>query len=160
METVTESYKPKSAEEIAVLDLYYNLIEAWNRQDAHAFAQTFTGTAVVIGFDGSQMTGKDQVETELKIIFDDHTTGRYVFKLRNIKLLDANCILLSAVTGLIPAGNTGIDPSKNALQSLLAVKKEDGWHIELFQNTAAQFHGRPEMAASLAEELNAVATHL
>jgi uncharacterized protein (TIGR02246 family) len=149
----TESYKPKSADEVAVLDLYYNLLEAWNKQDSHAFAQCFSGTAQAIGFDGSRMNGKEQVETELKKIFEDHRTGNYVSKLMDIRQLDTSCILLSAIAGMIPPGAEEIDPSKNARQNLVAVKKDEVWLIELFQNTPAQFHGRPELAADLTKEL-------
>jgi len=148
-----ESYKPKSADEITVLDLYYNLLDAWNKQDAHAFSKFFSGTAHVIGFDGSQMLGQEQVEVELKKIFQDHNTGRYIAKVKDMDHLDTHCILLSAITGIIPADDYEIDPSKNAIQSLVAVKKNDAWQIELFQNTPAQFHGRPELSKDLTTEL-------
>ena len=29
----------------------------------------------------------------------------------------------------------------------------DGWRIALYQNTPAQFHGRPELSRALTEEL-------
>jgi hypothetical protein len=36
---------------------------------------------------------------------------------------------------------------------LVAVKRGDDRRIELFQNTPAQFHGRPELSEALTEEL-------
>lgn len=152
-----ESYKPKTADEISVLDLYHALLEAWNEQDAHKFAGSFSGTAYVIGFDGSQMIGQAQVEEELKCIFKDHQTGRYVAKVRDIRHLDSHCMLLYAVSGMIPPDQSHIDPTKNAIQTLVASKKDDSWYIELFQNTPAQFHGRPELSKSMTEELEELA---
>ena len=148
-----ESYKPQTIDETAVLELYHRLLEAWNGRDAHQFAHLFSGTAHIIGFDGSQLFGQAQVEAEFKSIFRDHPTGNYVAKVRDIRHLDSHCLLLSAVAGMIPAGHIGIDPAKNAVQSLVAVKNNAVWHIELFQNTPAQFHGRPELSESLANEL-------
>ncbi|MEP7166069.1 MAG: SgcJ/EcaC family oxidoreductase [Ferruginibacter sp.] len=148
-----ESYKPKSADDVVVLDLYYGLLEAWNNQDAHAFAHFFSGTAHVIGFDGSQMLGQEQVEEALKKIFEDHRTGIYISKVKDIERLDTHCMLLSAVAGMIAPGQNEIDPSKNAIQSLVFIKKNESWLIELFQNTPAQFHGRPELAETLTNEL-------
>ena len=46
-----------------------------------------------------------------------------------------------------------INPAVNAIQSLVAVTRDGRWRIALFQNTPAQFHGRPELAQQLTEEL-------
>jgi hypothetical protein len=35
----------------------------------------------------------------------------------------------------------------------VAAKRAGHWRIALFQNTPAQFHGRPELAKALTEEL-------
>lgn len=55
---------------------------------------------------------------------------------------------------MIPAGASVIDPTKNAVQSLVVSKSADKWYVELFQNTAAQFHGKPELADQLSNELS------
>jgi len=54
---------------------------------------------------------------------------------------------------MVPPGKSDINPETNAIQSLIAVRSGDGWQIALFQNTPAQFHGRPEQAKALTEEL-------
>lgn len=58
-----------------------------------------------------------------------------------------------AVTGRAPHGQTDLNPVVNAVQSLIAAKNVGCWCIALFQNTPAQFHGRPELAQILTEEL-------
>lgn len=63
-----ESYKPQTADEISVLEIYHRLVEAWNERDAHKFSHLFSGTAYIVGYDGSQMIGQAQVESELKKI--------------------------------------------------------------------------------------------
>jgi len=61
--------------------------------------------------------------------------------------------MLMAVSGMVPAGKEELDPALNAIQSLIAVRKRDGWKIALFQNTPAAWHGRPEDSKQLTEEL-------
>jgi hypothetical protein len=40
-----------------------------------------------------------------------------------------------------------------AIQTLVAAKRDGKRRVALFQNTPAQFHGRPELVESLTEEL-------
>ena len=153
-----ESYKPQTSDEVITLDLYHRLLQAWNEQDAIAFARLFSGKGLAIGFDGTQMFGYSEIEAALKKIFQDHRTGNYVSMVRAITHLNDHCILLYAVAGMIPAGETQINPALNTIQTLLAVKRDIGWHIELFQNTPAQYHGRQQLSESLTEELNELVT--
>lgn len=53
-------------------------------------------------------------------------------------------------------GGTEINPDVNAHQTLVAVQKDGKWQIQLFQNTPAQFHGRPELVEQMTEELRQV----
>ena len=52
--------------------LYSKLINAWNTKDASAFAACFANESVCIGFDGSEMLGRSQIQTQLDQIFKDH----------------------------------------------------------------------------------------
>jgi hypothetical protein len=54
---------------------------------------------------------------------------------------------------MVPPGQTDINPAVNTIQTLVAVKRDGTWRIALFQNTPAQFHGRPELVQQLTEEL-------
>jgi uncharacterized protein (TIGR02246 family) len=53
----------------AAIAIYRRLLEAWNTQDANAFASLFAADARVVGFDGSQMDGRDTIQSELGAIF-------------------------------------------------------------------------------------------
>ena len=50
------------ANEVQVRALYQRLLESWNRRDARDFAALFAEDAHVIGFDGSQMHGREEIE--------------------------------------------------------------------------------------------------
>ena len=53
---------------------------------------------------------------------------------------------------MVPPGKSELDPSKNAIQALVA-RKDGDWRIVLYQNTPAQFHGRPELVQQMTTEL-------
>lgn len=136
--------------------LYHNLLAAWNRRDAAAFAGLFTDDAYVIGFDGSPMHGRAEIQTTLTGIFADHPTGAYTGKVRAVRPLSPDVTLVEAVAGITPAGQTELKPELNAMQTLVAVRQGEEWRITLYQNTPAQFHGRPEMTQALTDELRQV----
>lgn len=140
----------------AVVGLFAGLLEAWNTRDAAAFADQFTGSGSSVGFDGSQMDGRDAIRSELARIFADHTPATYVAKVREVRTLGDGVALLRAVAGMVPPGGQGIKPERNAIQSLVAVIDEGAPRIALFHNTPARFDGRPELAEQLTAELTAV----
>ena len=135
-------------------ELFGNLLSSWNQQDAKGMASLFSDNGNVIGFDGSQMNGKKKIEEELKKVFDNHKTAAYVWKVKEVRFLNEDIALLRAVAGMVPPGKNDINPQTNAIQSLIAVKQHIGWRIELFQNTPAQFHGRPELVQQMTDELS------
>lgn len=70
-------------------ELYEQLIRGWNDHDADAFAQPFADDAVVIGLDGSELTGRNAIRDEMARIFEDHETAWYVTKVHEVRSLAA-----------------------------------------------------------------------
>jgi uncharacterized protein (TIGR02246 family) len=137
-----------------VTELYRRLIAGWNFADADAMAASVASDGLVVGFDGSQMVGRDQVATELGRIFGDHETATYVTKVRSVKALGADGALLHAIAGMVPPGGSEVMPDRNSIQTIVAARDGDRWSVALFQTTPAQFHGRPELTEALTAELN------
>lgn len=138
------------------LALYTHLLEAWNARDAEAYAKLFAESASVIGFDGSQMNGPNEIAATLGAIFENHPTAAYVAKVREVRSLDSKTMLLRGVVGMVPPGKDELNPAVNAVQSLVVVLESGEPKIALFQNTPAAFHGRPHLGEGLTEELTAV----
>ena len=139
-----------------VADLYRRLIAGWNSADADAMAAPVASDGLVVGFDGSQMFGRDEVATELGRIFADHETATYVTKIRSVKALGPDGALLHAVAGMVPPEGSEVMPDRNSIQTIVAGRGGDGWTVALFQTTPAQFDGRPELTEALTAELNEV----
>jgi uncharacterized protein (TIGR02246 family) len=144
-----------STDEQAVRGLYRRLLDGWNARDAEAMAAPFAEDCQVIGFDGSQMFGRAEMAATMAAIFADHLTAEYVALVRGVRFLTPDVAILRADTGLLPRGQSDLNPSLNARQTVVAVRRDDVWRIALFQNTPAQLHGQPDLAAQLTEELRA-----
>lgn len=142
-----------STDEQAVSDLYQQLLQSWNKRDPAGFAAAFIADGNVVGFDGSVVDGQAAIEGHLRQIFTDHPTAAYVGKVREIRLLAPDVALLCAVARMLPPGQSDLIPAANTIQTLVAVKQAATWRITLYQNTPAQFHGRPELVQQLTDEL-------
>ncbi len=138
----------------AATALYRRLIDGWNASDADAMGATLLENALIIGFDGSQMIGREEAVGELGRIFADHQVARYVTKIRSVNPLGADTVVLHAVAGMVPSGGSEIMPPQNSVQTMVGCRTRGEWSVALFQTTPAQFHGRPELSESLTAELN------
>lgn len=140
-------------DEIEVSALYMQLLDCWNRRNAGDFAALFAEDGNSVGFDGSPLNGRAEIETTIRQIFADHQTSAYVGKIREVRFLTPQVAILRAVSGMVSPGQSDLNPAVNTIQTLIATKRDGRWRIALFQNTPAQFHGRPELSQQLTEEL-------
>ncbi|MGP4080697.1 SgcJ/EcaC family oxidoreductase [Pseudalkalibacillus sp. R45] len=135
--------------------VYEQLIEAWNNRDAERMASLFSENGESIGFDGSHSKGPEEIFSHLSPVFRDHPTAQFVSKVKDIRFLGESVAMLRAIAGMVPPGGSDIKPEVNAHHTLIVVHDNHKWHIELFQNTPAQFHGRPELVEQMTDELRA-----
>jgi uncharacterized protein (TIGR02246 family) len=130
------------------------MIDGWNRGSGDAFAAPFTDDSDFIGFDGTHMEGQEQIATFHQMLFDNFVKGsRLVGKMRHIRFLSSDIAIMIAVGGTVMAGQSDIEPERNSIHTLVAIKHDRKWHFTAFQNSRAQFIGRPEESQTLTEEL-------
>ncbi|WGU95859.1 SgcJ/EcaC family oxidoreductase [Paenibacillus dendritiformis] len=139
-----------------VESLYHQLIDAWNSRNASGMAELFAANGELIGFDGSLASGPDDILGHLQPIFEHHPTAPFTTKVKYVRLLESDTALLRAIAGMVPPGQSMLNPDVNTHHTLVAVHAGGQWRIELFQNTPAQFHGRPELVRQMTEELTEV----
>ncbi len=142
-----------SSDEEQIRNLYQQLLIAWNKRNEDAMAELFTEDGDLVGFDGSQISRREEILSHIRDIFANHLTPSYVSKVRSVRFLGTTVAILQGVAGMVPPGQTDIVPALNAIQTLVAFKGNSQWRVSLFQNTPAQFHGRPEMVQALTDEL-------
>jgi uncharacterized protein (TIGR02246 family) len=145
-----------SSDEMEVRTLYRQLLDGWNQRNADVFAAPFAEDGEVIGFDGSQMSGRVEIAATLGQIWASHITAPYVSKVRSVRLLSPEVAILRTIVGMVPPGQLDLNPAVNAHQTVVAAKRDGTWRIELLQTTPAQFHGRPDLVQQMTEELQQV----
>src|SRR5258708_1672454 len=143
----------KPNDETQVKFLYIRLLETWNKNKGNDFANLFAPDGNSIGFDGSQMNGRQEINDQLNQIFANHKVSSFVGIVREIRPLSPTVFVLRAVAGMVPPGKTQINPDVNTIQTLIAQKQGKTFQIAFFQNTPAAFHGRPELSRQLTQEL-------
>jgi len=138
------------------LRLYEQLLRAWNDQDADAFGAVFADDGSSVGFDGSTMNGRQEIVETIRAIFMNHRTATYVAKVREVREIGADVVLLRAVVGMTPPGGAELNPAVNSIQSVVMTKQGTGLRVALLHSTPAAFHGRPELVEQLTRELTEV----
>lgn len=146
----------ESSDSHKVKEVYDRLIESWNSRSASGMAELFTEDGEMIGFDGSQSIGREEIFSHLAPIFKDHPTAPFVYKVKEVRFLDSMVAIVRAIAGMVPPGQTEINPNVNTHHTVIAIMKDEKWQVQLFQNTPAQFHGRPELVERMTEELRTV----
>jgi uncharacterized protein (TIGR02246 family) len=138
----------------ATTDLYVKLLTAWNNRDAKAMSACFNDDAVMIGFDGSTVEGRAEIEGHLAPIFKDHPTAAYVAILRSEHVYGDNG-LLRADAGMLPPGKQDIKPETIARQTVVARATKAGWRIVQFQNTPIALGQDQPARTAIYDELQA-----
>jgi uncharacterized protein (TIGR02246 family) len=138
-----------------VRGLYERMIAGWNAGNAAAMTRDFADDGQIVGFDGSEVSGRERIASYLAGIFADHKVASFVTIVREVREIAPNVTLLRAHAGMVPTGKSEINRATNAVQTLVAVKRGDRWQIALFQNTPAAWHGREDDVNALTAELQA-----
>jgi uncharacterized protein (TIGR02246 family) len=136
--------------------LYTRLLEAWNRRSADDFAALFDAEGSAVGFDGSEMKGREAIAASLKAVFDHHPTAAYVARVREVRPLVPGAAVVQAAAGMVAPGTSDLNPAVNAIQTLVLIERDSTLWVAVFQNTPAAFHGRPDASEALTRELTEV----
>jgi uncharacterized protein (TIGR02246 family) len=153
------SHSPSAiaTDEADIRALYQQLMEGWNIASGDAFAAPFEDDADLVGFDGTHIEGQQQIALFHQHLFNMFLKGsRLIGKVRRVRFLTADVAVMHVVGGTVMAGQTDLEPERNSVQTLVAVKRNGKWRLAAFQNTRAVYIGRPEESQKLTEELRAM----
>jgi uncharacterized protein (TIGR02246 family) len=116
--------------------LYAAMMDGWNRGSAEAFAAPFEKDLNFIAFDGTHFRERDELVRFHEPLFKAHLKGtRLVGDVTDIRFLGSDVAVLLARGGTIMGGRSTPAPERDSVQTLVAVKRRDGWRFVSFQNT-------------------------
>ena len=141
-------------DEAAIRALYQQMIDGWNAGNGDDFAAPYTDDSDFIGFDGTYMKGRQEIASFHQMLFDKFLRGsRLIGKIRSMRFVTVDIAIMIAVGGTVMAGQSDIEPERNSIHTIVAVKYDNHWYFTAFQNSRAQYIGRPEESQALTEEL-------
>jgi uncharacterized protein (TIGR02246 family) len=151
-----QTTKSSAENESAICALYLQMIDGWNKGDGDVFAAPFAEDADLVGFDGTHLKRRQEIASFHQHLFDTFVKGsRLIGKVRGIRFLTPDVAIMHSVGGTIMAGQSDIESERNSVHTIVTKKGDTNsqWRIIAFQNTRAQYIGRPEMVEALTEDL-------
>ena len=107
------------------------LRDAWNAADAAAFARLFTEDATYVIWRGDVLTGRSEIQSAHHDLFT-RSPSKMLGKTLDIRLLDDHTAIVLTIGG---TGGEG-DVSYDKLQTFVMARRDEGWMIAAFHNTA------------------------
>lgn len=128
----TENY---SADEAAIRDLFRKLLDDWGRGDGYAYGSRFTEDADYVAFDGSHTRGRQEISSSHQELFDRWVKGtKLVGAIESVRFLAPGVALVHATGSTVFPGEDKPRPSRDSIQTLVAVKDDEGWLFTAFHN--------------------------
>jgi uncharacterized protein (TIGR02246 family) len=122
-----------------VLDTLTGLEECWQAGDADAYARLHTAEATYVAFDGTVLTGREEIAAGHQPLFDGIMRGsRLAVIERTIRFTDPATAIVVQRAGIIMRWQKGrTNPSRKRLSTNTTVLRHNGdrWLVAAFQNT-------------------------
>ena len=120
----------------AVRRLYDHMIEGWNTGSGAAFAMAFAEDGDLIGFDGSHFKGREQIASFHQRLLDTRLKGsRLVGRVMSLRFISTDVAVVHAIGSTIMRGERHPSPSRDSIQTMVAVKRGAAWRLAAFHNT-------------------------
>jgi uncharacterized protein (TIGR02246 family) len=129
------AYEAASRE--AIVDLTRRMEHAWNTADGSAYADSFTEDSDYIAFDGTHLRGRDANTRHHQQLFDSVLRNtRLVFEGRPVvRFVAADVAIVHAMGSVLFPWQSRVTPRRRSSQTLVAVRRPEGWRFAAFHNT-------------------------
>lgn len=130
-------------EEKAIRELFEKLIEDWGKGDGEAYGARFTEDADYVAFDGTHTKGRADIASSHQQLFDKFLKGtRLTGRILSITFPGPDVALIHATGGTIMRGKKQPSPERDSIQTLVAVRRDEGWRFAAFHNGRVRPIGR------------------
>src|SRR5260221_5934118 len=120
-------------------DLLQEMQDGWNQGDGQAFAASFTEDADYIVVNGTPLKGRQAIAAAHQQLFETRFRGsRLQGFVKHIRFLSDD-IALVHLHGRPQIPDQAVPaPEQYSIQTLIGIKRADGWRFTSFQNTLIQ----------------------
>ncbi len=136
----TSNQSEVSQDEVAIRQLFQNLISSWKKGDGEAYAAQFTEDSDYIAFDGSHFKGRKANADHHQKLFDTFLKGSTLEKqqITSLRFLTPEVAVLHMVGTVKLHWQSKPSSGRFSIQTLVAVKQKSEWKFAAFQNTRIQ----------------------
>ena len=128
------------SDEAQIRALFEDLLSDWGRGDGEAYGSRFTGNADYVAFDGTRTRGRQKIAASHQRLFDKYLKGsRLTGRIESVKFLGPDTAMVHATGNTLMRGKSKPSPERHSIQTLVAVREDDGWRFAAFHNS----RGRP-----------------
>jgi uncharacterized protein (TIGR02246 family) len=140
----------RAAEEAKIRALYKGVLEGWNQGRGEVFAAPFSADATFVAFDGSVLSGREQIAETHQELFDKWLGGTRLFdEWTRVRFLGPDAAVVISVGGTVMRGRSKPALERDSIQTLVAVRDADAWSFVSFQNTRIRPIGANAVSALL-----------
>jgi len=123
-------------DEAQIRALFDDLLDDWSRGDGEAYGSRFTVDADYVAFDGSRTRGRADIVASHQQLFDKWLKStRLTGRVLSMRFLSSDVALVHATGGTIMRGKSVPSPERDSIQTLVAVREDDGWRFAAFHNS-------------------------
>lgn len=138
MPTPASDPQPVTLSEQDVADLSgipLGMADAWNRGDADGFAARFSDTADFIAFEGTHLTGRDEIAAFHREIFSTLVKGsRLDGTVKLVRPVRRDVAVIHSTVAVTLADHDGPSPGRDSMQLFVVVRRRDTWWVEAMEN--------------------------
>jgi uncharacterized protein (TIGR02246 family) len=122
--------------ETAVRAVVTGMTDAWNTGDAAGIAARFTDTGILIAGDGTQSTGRAEIERYFAQLATKLPAGtRFTSAVTSLRFVQPDMAVLVSEGGFLRPEDTTVTPDRHGLQSFVVVRDGGAWRAALVQRT-------------------------
>jgi uncharacterized protein (TIGR02246 family) len=129
--------RPNTGAEAEIAEIPIQMIAAWNRGDAEAFAAPFTETADFIAFEGTHLRGRAEIAAFHGELFATLVKGsRLEGGVRFVRLLGPDWAIVHAWARYLnlPGTDPAI-PGRDSMQLFVVSRRDGRWVADAVQNS-------------------------
>lgn len=125
-----------AADEAEVRALFQRMVTEWNRGDAAAFAAVFTEDSDYVPFDGSHLRGRTaNADLHAELFASVLAGSRLVGEVASVRFVTPDVAVMHTTGAVLLAWQRRPAPSRRSIQTLVAVRRAEGFRFAAFHNT-------------------------
>lgn len=128
--------KPDSTDETKLKEMHAEMIAAWNRGNAAAFAASFAPDADFIAFEGTQLKGRSQIAQFHQMLFETSVRNSTLEGgVHFVRFLRPDIAVIHAWSSSSLPNERNAASSRDSLQLCIATRHGGYWQFDALQNS-------------------------